>query len=191
MDVLLIKMFATALALSQVIVDPKAVEVAFDVERDQEKVAGLLHSGCVHMLKTFDLENINFDELLSTAMEDPEAVGDNKAFREIDFADLHTAYRQFCKDETVERAAIELADVIKFYNKAASDLPDHNKLEGMSFPARASSWNERASVSPRSSKRTSEEPGCRSPIFPITFKKRLLRLRISGFINIVALTNGA
>ena len=134
MDVLLVKMFATALALSQVIVDPKAVEVAFDVERDQQKVAGLLHSGCVHMLKTFDLENINFDELLSTAMEDPEAVGDSKAFRGINFADLHTAYRQYCKNETVDRPAIDLADVIKFYNRAASDLPDHNKLKGMKLP---------------------------------------------------------
>src|SRR5581483_3478495 len=49
-------------------------------------------------------------------------------------ADLHVAYRQFCKGETVEKPAVDLGDVIDFYNKAASNLPDHNRLKGMKLP---------------------------------------------------------
>jgi penicillin-binding protein 1A len=131
---LLAKMFATALALSQVTSDPSTVKTAFDANRDQQEVAELLHSGCVHMLKTFDLENISFDDLLTTAMDDPQAIGEAKAFRGINFADLLSAYRQYCKQEAVEQAAIDLADVIAFYNKAAADLPDHNKLKGLKLP---------------------------------------------------------
>ena len=54
------------------------------------------------MRKAFDIENINLDELIATAMDDPQAVaGESKAFRGINFADLQMAYRQFCKNETV------------------------------------------------------------------------------------------
>ena len=60
--------------------------------------------------------------------------GESKAFRGINFADLHTAYRQFCKNEKVAMPAVDLGDVIDFYNKAAADLPDHNKLKGLKLP---------------------------------------------------------
>ena len=127
-------MFATALALSQVTSDPAAVKTAFDVDRDQPRVAELLHAGCLHMLKAFDVENINFDELLTIAMDDPQAIGETKAFRGINFADLQIAYRQFCKNEKVDRPAVSIADIISFYNKAAADLPDHNRLKGLKLP---------------------------------------------------------
>ena len=97
-------------------------------------MAQLLRAGCDHMLKVFDLENINLDELITTALDDPQAIGESKAFRGINFADLHTAYRQFCKNETVASPAVDLAEVIAFYNKAAADLPDHNKLKGLKLP---------------------------------------------------------
>src|SRR5205807_5431367 len=48
--------------------------------------------------------------------------------------DLQTAYRQFCKSEPVARPAVDLGDVIDFYNKASADLPDHTKLKGMRLP---------------------------------------------------------
>src|SRR5207253_1574102 len=71
----------------------------------------------------------------ATAMDDPQAVaGENKAFRGINFADLQTAYRQFCKNENVAVSAVDLAEVIDFYNKATADLPDHTKLKGMRLP---------------------------------------------------------
>src|SRR5262245_55693943 len=126
METLLVKIFATALALSQVATAPDSVKTQFDRAQDQQQLAKLLQAGCTHMRKAFDIEDINLDELISTAMEDPQAMtGEIKAFRGINFADLLTAYRQFCKNEKVPKPAVDLGDVIDFYNKAASDLPDH------------------------------------------------------------------
>jgi penicillin-binding protein 1A len=134
MESLLIKIFATMLALSQVTTTPEAVKTEFNRDRDQQQVAQLLRAGCIHMIKAFDMENINFDELIATALDDPQAMGESTAFRGINFTDLQTAYRQFCKDEKVAQPAVDLGDVIDFYNKAAANLPDHTKLKGMKLP---------------------------------------------------------
>jgi membrane carboxypeptidase/penicillin-binding protein len=134
METLLFKVFATALALSQVMTAPDAVKTEFDRIRDQPQVTQILHAGCTHMLKVFELEDINIDDLIATAMDDPQAMAGSKALRGIDFADLQTAYRQFCKNEKVERPAVDLGEVIDFYNKAAANLPDHTKLKGLKLP---------------------------------------------------------
>jgi penicillin-binding protein 1A len=134
METLLVKIFATALALSQVTTAPEALVTQFDRVADQAHVAALLRAGCTHMRKAFDIEDINLDELIATAMDDPQAIGESKAFRGIDFADLLTAYRQFCKNEPVPRPAVDLGEVIDFYNKALTDLPDHSKLKGLKLP---------------------------------------------------------
>jgi penicillin-binding protein 1A len=135
METLLVKIFATALALSQVTTAPDAVKTEFDRTRDQPQVAKLLQAGCAHMRKAFDIEDVNLDELIATALDDPEALtGEIKAFRGINFADLHIAYRQFCKNEKVPKPAVDLGEVIDFYNKAAADLPDHAKLLGFKLP---------------------------------------------------------
>jgi penicillin-binding protein 1A len=134
METLLIKIFATALALSQVMTAPDAVKTQFDRDLDRPQVAQLLHAGCTHMLKAFELEDINIDDLIATAMDDPQAISASKALRGIDVADLQTAYRQFCKNETVARPAVDLGDVIDFYDKAVANLPDHNKLKGLELP---------------------------------------------------------
>jgi penicillin-binding protein 1A len=134
MESLLFKIFATALALSQVTTAPDAVKTQFDRDRDQAEVTQILHAGCTHMLKVFELEDINIDDLITTAMDDPQAIAGSKALRGIDFADLQAAYRQFCKNETVEHSAVDLGEVIDFYNKAAANLPDHNKLKNLELP---------------------------------------------------------
>src|SRR6202158_905570 len=135
METLLVKIFATALALSQVTTAPEAVTTRFDRETDQGAVAQLLRAGCAHMRKAFDIEDINLDELIATAMDDPQAIaGESKGVRGINFADLQTTYRQFCKNEKVATPAVDLADVIDFYNKALTDLPDHAKLKGIKLP---------------------------------------------------------
>src|SRR5436190_3207485 len=135
METLLVKMFATALALSQVTTAPEEVATRFDRQADQPRVAQLLRAGCSHMRKAFDIEDINLDELISTALDDPQAIaGESKAFRGINFGDLVIAYRQFCKNEKVAAPAVDLGDVIEFYNKALTDLPDHNKLKGLKLP---------------------------------------------------------
>jgi len=135
MESLLVKIFATALALSQVTTAPDSVKTSFDRDRDQQQVAQFLRAGCTHMRKAFDIEDINLDELIATAMDDPQAIaGESKAFRGINFADLLTAYKQFCKNEKVPQGAVDLGEVIDFYNKAVADLPDHTKLKGMKLP---------------------------------------------------------
>jgi penicillin-binding protein 1A len=135
MESILVKIFATALALSQVMTAPDAVKSRFDRAQDQELVAQLLRAGCAHMRKAFDIEDINVEDLIATAMDDPQAVSsEHKAFHGINFADLQTAYRQFCKNEKVAVSAVDLGAVIDFYDKATADLPDHSKLKGMKLP---------------------------------------------------------
>ena len=80
METILVKIFATALALSQVASTPDAVKTRFDRVRDQEQVAQ--HAGCMHMRNA-----INLEDLIATALDDPQAVGENKVFRGINFVD--------------------------------------------------------------------------------------------------------
>ncbi len=134
MESLLVKIFGTALALSQVTTAPDAVQTRFDRTWDQPRVAQLLQAGCAHMLKAFDLEDINLDELITTALDDPQSVGDSAAFRGISFVDLQKAYREFCRNERVPVSAVDLGSVIDYYNKALTDLPDHARLLGVKLP---------------------------------------------------------
>ena len=130
MESILVKIFATALALSEVTTAPDAIATRFDPVADQGAVAQLLRAGCTHMRKAFDIEDINLDDLIATAMDDPQAIaGESKAFRGINFSDLFTSYKQFCKNETVANSPVDLGEVIDFYNKAAADLPDPGKLK--------------------------------------------------------------
>ena len=135
MNAILIKLFATALTLSQVTTRPDAVKTQFDPAKDGPEVVQVLRDGCAHMRKAFDIEDINLDELISTAMDDPKAVaGDTKIFQGLDFKDLFASYRQFCKNETVADAPFEAGPVIAFYNKAAADLPDAAALKDKKLP---------------------------------------------------------
>src|SRR6202051_2514148 len=135
MDALLVKIFATALTLSQVTTAPDQVKTQFDRVQDQAQVVQLLQAGCAHMRKAFDIEDLNLDDLRAPAMEDPQGMtGGIAAFRGINFSDLFTAYKQFCKKEKVEKSAVDLGQVIDFYNKAASDLPDPAKLKSPRLP---------------------------------------------------------
>ena len=132
MNAILVKMFATALALSQVTTNPDQIKTQFDPQPGRAAVAQILRDGCAQMRKAFDIEDINLDDLISTAMDDPKAVtGDVKAFRGIEFNDLITAYKEFCKNETVANSPVDLAEVIGFYNKSLADLPDDKKIRGL------------------------------------------------------------
>ena len=136
MDIILVKIFATALALSQVTTQPQAVKTHFDPAKDQDEVVQILRDGCAHMVQAFGIESINVDELIATALDDPKAVGaDIKAFHGLNFADLNTAYHQFCKNETIADPVVDLGQVIEFFNNAAADLPDQNSLKGKKLPS--------------------------------------------------------
>ncbi|HEX8168389.1 MAG TPA: transglycosylase domain-containing protein [Beijerinckiaceae bacterium] len=135
MNAILVKLFATALTLSQVTTRPDAVRTQFDPVSDRAEVQKILRDGCAHMRRAFDIEDLNLDELIATAMEDPQAVaGNTKILQGLDLRDLHGAYREFCKNETVTPSPADLAEVIAYYNKAAADLPDHAKLKGGKLP---------------------------------------------------------
>jgi hypothetical protein len=135
MSAILVKIFATALTLSQVLVDPDTVKTTFDPVRDHGEVAQILKSGCTHMRRAFDIEDINLDDLIATAMDDPQAVtGDLKVLQGLSFSDLHASYRLFCKDEKVEPSPVDLGEVISYYNAAVAGLPDAGKLKGLKLP---------------------------------------------------------
>src|SRR3954471_6680779 len=135
MNAILIKLFATALTLSQVTTRPDAVKTQFDAVADRAEVTKILRDGCAHMRRAFDIEDLNLDELIATAMDDPQAVaGNTKILQGLDLRDLHGSYREFCKNETVTPSSVDLGEVIAYYNKAAAELPDHARLKGAQLP---------------------------------------------------------
>ena len=136
MDSILVKIFATAFALGEVLTHPQVVRTHLDPATDQDKVVQVLRAGCDHMRRVFDIDSINLDDLISTALDDTTAFGANaKAFHGINFADLNIAYHQFCKNEAVDRPAVDLAQVIEFYNNAVADLPDPTVRKDRKLPS--------------------------------------------------------
>ena len=136
MDSILVKIFATAFTLSEVLTHPALVRTHLDPATDQDQVVQVLRAGCNHMRRAFDIETINLDDLISTALDDLAAFGANaKAFHGINFADLNTAYHRYCKNEVVDQPGVDLAQVIEFYNNAASDLPDPTALKDRKLPS--------------------------------------------------------
>src|SRR5262245_38294088 len=130
MNEILIKILATALTLGQVTTTPDAVKTQFDPAQDQARVVQLLRDGCAHVRKAFDIESINLDDLIATAMDDPQALkSDIPVFRGMNFRDLHAAYRQFCRNETLADASIDIGKVITFYNETLANLPDTAQLQ--------------------------------------------------------------
>src|SRR5262249_14351439 len=113
MDLVLTKLFAVALALGEVTTAPEALKTHFDPVQDRAEVVQILRGGCAHMRQAFDIESINLDDLIATALNDPKAVaGDIKVFHGINFADLNTAYHQFCKNENVANPVVDLGQVV-------------------------------------------------------------------------------
>lgn len=135
MNIILVKILATALAFSQATTRPEAIKAEFNPATDTAEVQQLLQAGCLHMRRSFDIEQINLDDLIATAMDDKGAFGDEiKVLKGLSFSDLHTVYRQFCKGEAVQNSPVDLTEVIQFYNDALKDLPDAGQLKGMTLP---------------------------------------------------------
>jgi penicillin-binding protein 1A len=137
MDAILVKIFAVALTFSQIATGPEP-KTSFDPVADQQNVIDLLRAGCTQMRRAFDVEAVNLDDLIATAMDDPEAIAGaaegHAVFRGIKIADLYVAYRQFCKNETVDNSPVKIQEVIEFYNRTLADLPDHTRLKGQRLP---------------------------------------------------------
>lgn len=137
MNAILIKLFATALTLSQVTTRPEAVRTQFDPATDGPEVVRLLRDGCAHMRKAFDIEDINLDELITTAMEDPSTVAGPaapKILHGLDLNELNTSYKQFCKGENPANSPFDAKAVIEFYDNATKDLPSAEALRDKALP---------------------------------------------------------
>jgi hypothetical protein len=65
MEAILVKVFATALALSLVTTNPDAVRTHFDPVTDRAEVLRILSDGCTSIRKEFDIENIDLDDLIA------------------------------------------------------------------------------------------------------------------------------
>ena len=131
MDTILVKLLAAFLTLSQVATRPDSIKTTFDPVRDVPQVAQIMRDGCAHMRRAFDVESIDLDDLIKTAMDDPEAIStDVKALHGLKFDSLIAVYRQFCKNETIPNSPVDLGEVIRFYDAAVADLPDQNRLKG-------------------------------------------------------------
>ena len=130
MTPILIKILAMGLALAQITTRPDAVRTAFDQASDQTEMVSLLRDGCAHFRKAFDIESINLDDLITTAMDDPKAVDSRiEALHGVKLEDLLKVYQQFCKGTLPPPSADELSELAKFYNETLADLPDHTKLK--------------------------------------------------------------
>src|ERR1700742_1376834 len=132
MESVLVKVLAVVLALSQVSTRPNDVKTHFDGTADRAQVLELLRAGCDHMRKVFKVENLPLDDLVETALADPQiATSKVKEFHGLNFADLDPTYRLLCKNETPSQSPVDIAAIIEFYNKAAAGLPDAARLKGL------------------------------------------------------------
>ena len=132
MDMFLIKILAAFLALSQVTTRPDAINTRFDPVSDAVEVTRIMRDGCAHMRKAFDIESIDIDDLIKTAMDDPSSVSTEiKALHGLKFDDVIVVYRQFCKNEEVKDSPIDIGAIIRFYDEAMEDLPDAARLKAL------------------------------------------------------------
>jgi membrane carboxypeptidase/penicillin-binding protein len=134
MEPILMKIFAAALALSQVFTRPGDVKTHFDPVGGRGEVVTLLQAGCAHLRQAFGIEAIDLDDLIATALADPNAKGNTEILHGLKLDELLTSYRQFCKNEKVAQSPIDLGAVIAFYNRAAAALPDPAVLKGKPLP---------------------------------------------------------
>src|SRR5712691_10789433 len=98
MDMILIKILAAFLALSQVTTRPDAIKTQFDPVRDSAEVVAIMRDGCSHFRNAFSAEI--------------------KSFHGLKFESLILVYRQFCKNEDVKNSPVDIAEVIRFYDAA-------------------------------------------------------------------------
>ena len=97
----------------------------FDPERDSR--GDSRNAGCFPTQGR--CESIDIHDIMKTAIDDRDALSSEvKVLHGLKFESLLAVYRQFCKNE--DKASVDLAEVIRFYNGAVADLPDHSRLKG-------------------------------------------------------------
>src|SRR5262249_14908812 len=135
MDLILVKIFATALALSEVTTAPQAVKTHFDPAQDRAEVVQILRGGCAHMRQAFHIESLNLDHLIRTALTDPKAGARGiSAFPSINFAAPITSYHHLCKKEIRANPEVNAGGRTEVYNRAAPGLPAPRRFKRRKLP---------------------------------------------------------
>ena len=73
--------------------------------------------------------------------------------------------------------------MIEFYNRAAADLPDHNRLKGLRLPGMTTVLDGRARSSPSCSSPTTAASGCRSSEIPESVQKAFVAAEDKRFFE--------
>ena len=102
MNLILVKMFATALALTQVTTRPESLKTEFDPATDKPTVVQLLKDGCAHMRKAFDIEDLNLDALIEPRWKTPSRGRRDQGVPRHQLRRPAVAYKQFCGNEPVD-----------------------------------------------------------------------------------------
>jgi hypothetical protein len=90
---------------------------------DRAQVVQILRDGCAHMRQAFDIESINLNELISTALNDPKAVSaDIKAFHGINFAGCLPLIRDAAHNAHRMRIISTRLDIDRIYARRRAGL---------------------------------------------------------------------
>ena len=124
MNLILVKMFATALALGQVTTRPDAVRTHFDPVADQTEVVQILKDGCTHMRKAFDIEDLKLDGILQIAdfhpgyqFADSEPDDIANYSNRSPYPTLH-----LLREDSIERAVESMPDTASIYENNLETL---------------------------------------------------------------------
>jgi len=89
--------FRTALTFSQVATAPDAVKPSSIRPRTRSRWSAVAR-GCAQMRKAFDIEDLNVDDLIATAMDDADAIASgHAAFRGINIKDCTPPIGNFAR----------------------------------------------------------------------------------------------
>ena len=92
----------------------------------------MLRKGCTHMRRAFEIEDFNLDDLVATAMDDPEAR--SAKFKGVSFAEMHDAYNAVCKEAGASCRSISRRSSNSTTGRF-TELPDHTRLLDLKLPA--------------------------------------------------------
>lgn len=140
---LLSQLFAAALAISQVNLDPAHVKTQFDPQADQKQVVEILRAGCKSSFQdvmselgiTASIADAGIDEALTLLVNNAQKMGVKMGLKDgLNLDAMQASFKLFCKGEDVTHPEIKLAEIISFYNSALVNLPDARRLKGLKLP---------------------------------------------------------
>ena len=186
MNAILVKIFATALTLSQVTTQPDAIKTEFDpvarpgrggaapARRLRPHAQGLRHRG--HQPRRPDRHRDGRPAGASPAT--------SRCCRGSTSTTCTLAYRQFCKNETVDNSPVDLGEVIAFYNKARRRPARPHQAEGPEAARRQRRARRQGRALRRGvTSRTTGASGCRSPTFPSIVQKAFVAAEDKRFFQ--------